>query len=151
MEDEEDEISYSSSCAAEAAAEEAAHMAKFDMVFEPTRLTTMKAMKRQQLLITTKENDGDYEDDDKQLSVGRSVGAVSCCVRPSCSRSRVFGYAHGPGWGRRTRTYLSQKGEEKRRRSKRRRRLQRQLFVDDYRRRRRFLLLLQRPTFNEDM
>ena len=46
MEDEEDEISYSSSCAAEAAAEEAAHMAKFDMAFEPTRLTTMNDMKR---------------------------------------------------------------------------------------------------------
>jgi len=79
VEDEEDEISYSSSCAAEAAAEEAAHMAKFDMVFEPTRLTTMKAMKRHQLLITTKD-DHDDDDDDKQLSVSPSVCAVSCCV-----------------------------------------------------------------------
>ncbi len=71
MEDEEDEMSYSSSCAAEAAAEEAAHMAKFDMVFEPTRLTTMNDMKRHQLLITAKGDDDD--DDDKQLSVSPSV------------------------------------------------------------------------------
>ena len=38
-EEDEDVISYSSSCADTAAAEEEAHMAKFDMVFEPTGLT----------------------------------------------------------------------------------------------------------------
>ena len=83
MEDEEDEISYSSSCAAEAAAEEAAHMAKFDMVFEQTRLTTIKAMKRHKLLITIQNTNDDDDDDDKQLSVGRSVRLCSELLCPS--------------------------------------------------------------------
>ena len=96
MEDEEDEISYSSSCAAEAAAEEAAHMAKFDMVFEPTRLTTMKAMKRHELLITTR-NDHDADDDDKHLSVSTSVRLCSEQLCLSVSLALLLDFVgHGP-------------------------------------------------------